>query len=83
MPENTTLSRLARILVSDFSAEPDAITPQATFRGTLLMDSLDIVDLIFFVQREFGIAGATDDFCEVHSVADLIDVVEARAELAA
>jgi acyl carrier protein len=73
------LARVRTILVEDFSVPADKITPAATFRGTLGMDSLDAVDLIFFVESAFGYKARVHDYRDLHSVEALVDFVLARS----
>lgn len=56
------------LLIENFSVPADRITPQAQFRGTLGMDSLDIVDLVFFLRQQFGVSESLDDYRELHTM---------------
>ena len=53
---------------TDFKVSAAKITPEATFRGTLGLDSLDAVDLIYLVGKTFGIKARVDSFAELHTV---------------
>jgi acyl carrier protein len=72
------LAKVRQILAEDFSIPPDKITAAATFRGTLGMDSLDAVDLIFFVESAFGYKARVHDYRDLHSVDSLVSFVLAR-----
>jgi acyl carrier protein len=72
------LSTLREILERDFHIPPEKVTPEATFRGTLGMDSLDVVDLIFFLEKAFALNAGLDAYRELHSVRKLCDFVVAR-----
>lgn len=72
------LTRVARILHDDFKVAEDKVTPQATFGGTFGLDSLDIVDFIFFLQKEFGIKAELEDYRDLHTVRKLVDFVHTR-----
>lgn len=65
--------RISRILVEDFKVDPARITPAATFRGDLSMDSLDVVDLVFFVQKEFGVKARVEEYQDVKTFQKLVD----------
>jgi acyl carrier protein len=73
-------AKVRTILVDDFSVPVDKIAPAATFRGTLGMDSLDAVDLIFFVESAFGYKARVHDYRDLHSVDALVDFVIARTD---
>ena len=53
MKRESVYVRLKQILLDDFAADEPQLKPNATLRGTLMLDSLDIVDLIFFVRKQF------------------------------
>jgi len=83
MDRETIQRRLHRILARDFARDEDLLTPEATFRGTLMMDSLDLVDLVFFIQREFGVEARMEEYREVRSLEALVSFIEDRAMRAA
>ncbi len=48
-----TFERVQRVIVQVLQVEPERITPDARFREDLGADSLDLVELIMAIQREF------------------------------
>ncbi|MBL8952380.1 MAG: acyl carrier protein [Myxococcaceae bacterium] len=72
MTQEQVLSRLREILQADFRIPPDKVTPQATFRGELGMDSLDAVDLIYLVSREFGLKADVEAFSNLDTVEKVV-----------
>ena len=71
-PDEIT-ARVTRILQQDFKVDPQKITPAATFRGDMALDSLDVVDLVFFVQKEFQIKAKVEEYQDVKTLARLVD----------
>jgi len=69
--------RVTEALVT-FGAEESAINPGATFEE-LDIDSLDLVELGQIVESEFGVEIAGDDVPGLKTVADVIELVAARA----
>jgi|GEM_PF-136592 len=65
--------RIQKILMEDFKVPAARINPAATFRGDLAMDSLDVVDLVFFVQKEFQIKARVEEYQDVKTVQKLVD----------
>src|SRR5437763_13582258 len=47
--------RVARILVEALNVDEDQIKPQATLQGDLGAESIDFLDIVFRLEREFGI----------------------------
>ena len=75
MTHDEALKQLRQILEEDFKIPPAKVTPEATFRGTLGLDSLDAVDLIYLVGKSFGIKATVDNFKDLHSVQKVVDFV--------
>jgi acyl carrier protein len=47
--------RVARVLVEALNADADALTPGATLQGDLGAESIDLLDVVFRLEREFDI----------------------------
>ncbi len=77
MSHDEALQQLRQILEEDFKVPAAKVTPEATFRGTLGLDSLDAVDLIYLVGKSFGIKATVDNFKDLHSVQKVVDFVVA------
>jgi len=67
------LGKVRVILLENFSIPEVKVTDHATFRANLGMDSLDVVDFIFFLQQGFDIKDTLEDYRELHTVEQLID----------
>lgn len=50
----TTLERLSRILVRRYKLDPGRLTPDQPL-GSLGIDSLGMVEMLFFIEEEFGV----------------------------
>ncbi|MBS2022665.1 MAG: acyl carrier protein [Deltaproteobacteria bacterium] len=84
MTHDEVMNRLKDILAEDFKVPREKVTPEATFRGTLGMDSLDAVDLIYLVGKSFGIKATIENFKDLHSVQKVADyIVRTKAAQAA
>ena len=84
MTQEEAMKRLQDLLVEDFKVPREKVTPEATFRGTLGMDSLDAVDLIYLVGKAFGIKATIDNFKDLHSVQKVVEhIVRTKAAQAA
>ena len=83
MNHDEVLAKLRELLAEDFKIPAAKVTPEATFRGTLGMDSLDAVDLIYLVGKTFGIKATVDQFKDLHSVERVVAFVVAKKAAAA
>src|SRR5262249_48413846 len=48
-------ARVARVLVEALNADEDDLTPGATLQGDLGAESIDFLDIVFRLEREFDI----------------------------
>ena len=70
--------RLVEVLVRDFRIDAARVAPDATFRGTLGLDSLDAVDLVYLVCREFDLPAELHPFRDLHTVQKVVDHLAAE-----
>ena len=47
--------KVARVLVESLNVDEDDLTPTATLQGDLGAESIDFLDILFRLEREFGI----------------------------
>jgi acyl carrier protein len=48
-------AKVTRVLVEALNVDEDEVTPGATLQGTLGAESIDFLDIVFRLEREFGI----------------------------
>jgi acyl carrier protein len=75
MTNDEVKAKLTEILVTDFRIPAERITDEATFRGTLGMDSLDAVDLVYLLKKTFGLKADVHSFHELHSVKNVVEFI--------
>jgi acyl carrier protein len=68
---------VSRFLIEDFEVSPENITPEATLRDTLDLDSLDYIDLIVAIDNHFSIKMKPEDFQDLHTIKDFYDFIYA------
>ena len=78
MTQEQVLARLKEILQADFRIPADKVTPEATFRGNLGLDSLDATDLVFLLCKSFGLKPDLHSFRDLHTVQKVIDHLTAE-----
>jgi len=79
MTEDQIRDTLATILVEDFAKDADAArNGKSTFRGELGMDSLDVVDLVFFIKQEFGVDAKMEAYRELHTIDKVVRFVHSH-----
>lgn len=78
MTRNEIIERARTVLAEEFEIDVDTITPDASLKDTLGLDSLDLVDVVVLVQQNFGITLTGPDFVEVKTFADFYELLEKR-----
>ena len=72
--------RVKAIIVDKLSVEETEVTNEASFTNDLGADSLDTVELIMEVEKEFGISIPDDQAEKITTVGDAIAYIEANAK---
>ena len=78
MTDEEVLAKIGEILQADFRVPPAKINRQATFRGTLGLDSLDAVDLIYLLGKAFGMKPSIEDYKDLHTVESVVGYVQRK-----
>ena len=77
MDRNELKEKVRNILSEEFEIETGAMTEDAPLMLTLELDSLDVVDMVVLVEKNFGFKMKTSDFAAIKTFDDLYDVIEA------
>ena len=76
----TTLERVKKIVELKLSVDEAKITPDAAFINDLGADSLDLVEFVMEVEKEFDITIPDDQATKLLTVRDAVDYIEANAK---
>lgn len=82
MNQKEIIERINALMVEDFEVEESAITPEASLKDTLELDSLDYIDLVVAIEQNFGFKVKPEDFQQMHTIQDFYDYVANRLEVA-
>ena len=55
MSDQEIFIRIQNIMADEFELEPEQLVPEATLFDTLGLDSLDAVDMVVAMEKEFGV----------------------------
>ena len=69
-------TKVIAIVVDKLGAEEGKVTPEARFTGDLGADSLDTVELIMELEKEFNISIPDDQAEKIATVGDAIAYIE-------
>ena len=73
-------NRVKAIIVDKLGVDESEVKPEATFTNDLGADSLDTVELIMELEKEFTITIPDDQAEKIATVGDAIAYVEANAQ---
>lgn len=69
-------AKVVAIVVDKLGVEESQVTPEASFTGDLGADSLDTIELIMEIEKEFGITIPDDQAEKITTVGDAIAHIE-------
>jgi len=65
-------------LIEDIEVEEDAISPDASLKDDLGIDSLDFVDIVVIVERNFGFKIVPEEMTNVRTLSQFYDYIESK-----
>ena len=66
------------VLAEEFEVEEVNITPEASLKDTLGLDSLDLVDVVVLVEQHFGITLTGPDFIGIATFQDFYELLNRK-----
>ncbi|MBQ4082946.1 MAG: acyl carrier protein [Bacteroidaceae bacterium] len=73
-------ARVKAIIVDKLGVDESEVTPTASFTNDLGADSLDTVELIMELEKEFGISIPDDQAEKISTVQDAVDYIANNAK---
>ncbi len=71
-------TKVKAIIVDKLGVDENEVTPEASFTNDLGADSLDTVELIMDLEKEFGVTIPDDEAEKIATVGDAIAFIEAN-----
>lgn len=77
---NTTeiIDKVNSLLTEEFEISPEALVPEASLKKDLEIDSLDFVDIIVLIDREFGFKPQAQELKTVTTLGELYDFIGSK-----
>lgn len=73
-------ARVKAIIVDKLGVDESEVTPNASFTNDLGADSLDTVELIMELEKEFGMSIPDDQAEKIATVQDAVDYISNNAK---
>jgi acyl carrier protein len=78
MTKQEITNKINDLLVEEFEIAPELLTPEASLKHDLEIDSLDFVDIVVLINREFGFKPQASELKEVKTLSDFYTYIEAH-----
>ena len=72
----TIQDKTRALIAQKMSLDEDEITPEKSIKNDLGADSLDIVEVLMMLEREFNLKFAESDTEKIQTVGDLYELIE-------
>ena len=72
----TIQDKAKAFIATKLNVSENEVTPEKHLINDLCADSLDVVELLMILEREFNIKLSEDDTANVKTVGDLYDMIE-------
>ena len=76
MTKQEIVEKVNRLLTEEFEIAADLLTPDASLKSDLEIDSLDFVDIVVLIDREFGLKPQAEELKSVKTLKDFYDYIE-------
>ena len=71
----TIEEKIKYFLVEEMEIDSAKILPEARLKEDLGIDSLEVVDTVVFVEREFGLKMKSEDFKDIKTYGQFVDYI--------
>ncbi len=78
MVNEDTTRRVKDLIAESLGVNPQEVAPNASFIDDLGADSLDIVELVMAIEKEFDIEIPDEDAEKISTVGDAIDYITSK-----
>ena len=78
MSKQEIIDKVNTLLVEEFEIGEEQLTPQASLKDDLEIDSLDFVDIVVLIDRDFGFKPQATELKAVKTLGDFYDYIESH-----
>lgn len=78
MDKQLIIDKVNNLLVEEFEIAPELLIPEASLKSDLEIDSLDFVDIVVLIDREFGFKPKAEELKTVKTLGDFCAYIEAH-----
>ena len=79
MTKQEIIEKVNNLLTEEFEIEAELLKPEASLKEDLEIDSLDFVDIVVLVDREFGFKPQASELKAVKTLGEFYNYIEAHS----
>lgn len=76
MTKEEIIEKVNAFLIEEFEIEEGQIAPDANFKDDLGLESLDFVDIVVIIERDFGFKVEGEEMINIRQLSDLYNYIE-------
>jgi acyl carrier protein len=80
MQKEEVIKTINHLLIEEFEIEEEQLQPEENLMETLEIDSLDLIDLVVIIEKNFGFKVIPEEMVDVKTLQDFYDFVATRAK---
>ncbi len=80
MQKNEVIDKINELLIEEFEIEEEQLVPDENLMETLEIDSLDLVDLVVVIEKNFGFKVISEEMTDIKTLQDFYDYVVERVQ---
>ncbi len=80
MENQEIIAKVNDFLIDEFELEEEQLVPTANLKETLEIDSLDYVDLVVIIEKNFGFKVKGEDFANIKTLQDFYEYIIKHAK---
>lgn len=69
-------NKVNEFLIDEFEIEPEKIKPEALLKDDLGIESLDFVDIVVIIEKDFGFKVKREDMININTLESLYKYIE-------
>lgn len=78
MTKTEIIEKVNALMVEELEIDSTLLSPEASLKSDLEIDSLDFVDIVVLIDREFGFKPQAEELKNVKTLQDFYDYIEAH-----
>lgn len=78
MNKTEILEKVSAIITDKMCEKPENVKSEANLKDDLGMDSLDVIELVMEVEKEFKISISDNEYDGITTVGSVVDLVESK-----